>query len=98
MGKLMDIGWGIAKGTMGGTARALLGSGRTVYEVGKAVVNRDVDVVADIAKRKAEGIISGAKVLAVESACLGRDVCNNYLHDRELVDDRSKERIIRLYS
>ena len=98
MGKLMDIGWGIAKGTLGGTARALLGSGRTVYEVGKAVVNRDVDAVADIAKRKAEGGISGAKVLAVESACLGRDVCNNYLHDRELVDDRSKERIIRLGS
>ena len=98
MGKLMDIGWGIAKGTLGGTARALLGSGRTVYEVGKAVVNRDVDAVADIAKRKAEGVISGAKVLAVESACLGRDVCNNYLHDRELVDDRSKERIIRLGS
>ena len=98
MGKLMDIGWGIAKGTLGGTARALLGSGRTVYEVGKAVVNRDVDAVADIAKRKAEGVISGAKVLAVESACLGRDVCNNYLHGRELVDDRSKARIIRLGS
>lgn len=96
MGKLMDIGWGIAKGTLGGTARALLGSGRTVYEVGKAVVNRDVDSVADIAKRKAEGVISGAKVLAVESACLGRDVCTNYLADRELVDEHSKERIIRL--
>lgn len=98
MGKLMDIGWGIAKGTLGGTARALLGSGRTAYEIGKAVVSRDVDAAADIAKRKAEGVISGAKVLAAESACLGRDVCNNYLQDRELVDERSKARIIRLGS
>ena len=96
MGKLMDIGWGIAKGTLGGTAQALLGSGRTAYELGRAVVNRDVDAAADIAKRKAEGIISGAKLLAVESACLGRDVCTNYLADRELVDEHSKERIIRL--
>lgn len=96
MGKLMDIGWGIAKRTLGGTAQALLGSGRMAYELGRAVVNRDVDAAADIAKRKAEGIISGAKLLAVESACLGRDVCTNYLADRELVDEHSKERIIRL--
>ncbi|ORT99920.1 hypothetical protein D081_1501 [Anaerovibrio sp. JC8] len=98
MNKLVEIGVGLAKGTVKNTVYGLASTGCTALDVGKAVFRGKPEEAADVVSNKLDRMVDGVKLLATDTKNLGKDMYSNYKEDKPVFDDANTQRFIKVGS
>lgn len=98
MNKLVEIGIGLAKGTVKNAVYGLASTGCTALEVGKAVFRGKPEEAAEAVSSKLDRMVDGVKILAADTKNMGRDMYSNYKEDKQIFDDANTQRLIKVGS